>query len=306
MDECKKAYINFLKAQGQYAPFTLHSYETYIAEFLSFVCKQHPELKVVSEITPAMVEQWFVSHADWSGETKQVHVCAVRGFCQYLTDKKVFPENPCSILRPIRRRRHINEAVDDTKEDRLYSPQDLLSLLEFHETRLRNSVRDRAIIALMAASGMRASEIGWLNVGNFRNRKNGFIYALRKGQNIRKVFVAEFAVPYVEQYLSTRGAVSDDDPLFITSHGNRFNRFNVDDILRSRQRKLGLRTGTHNIRYTVLNSVERFADPVVARDIAGHQSMAVTNRYMVATAEERARAVDNLPWAEKLEALAKK
>ena len=301
----KDSYIAFLKAQDRYAPLTLESYDSHIAEFLGTIVHQNPDLTDVSGITADMVEQWFLNHADWSPDTKQLHVCAVRGFCQYLTDKKVLAENPCSILRPIRKRHRINESVDDTREDKIYSSQDLLALLEFHETRLRNSVRDRAVIALMAATGMRASEIGWLNVGTFRSRKNGYIYALRKGQNIRKVFVAEFAIPYVEQYLSTRGAISDDDPLFITSHGNRFNRYNVDDILRSRQRKLGLRTGTHNIRYTVLNSVERFADPVVARDIAGHRSMAVTNRYMVASAEERARAVDNLPWAEKLEALAK-
>ena len=159
---------------------------------------------------------------------------------------------------------------------------------------------DQAIIALMAASGMRASEIGWLNVGAIRRRTNGYIYALRKGQNIRKVFVAEFAIPYIEVYLSTRGAVSDDDPLFVTMSGRRINRDHVDDILRTRQEKLGLRTGTHNIRYTVLNSVERFADPAVARDIAGHKSMNVTNRYMVTSAEERSRAVENLPWAEKM------
>lgn len=301
----KDAYMIFLRAQNQYAPFTLANYDACIAEFLNTVVQQNPAFASVSELTADIVERWYLAHEHWGSATKQVHICAVRGFCQYLTDKRILAENPCSILRPVRRRHRINESIDDTREDKVYSSQDLLALLEFHEARCKNSVRNRAVIALMAATGMRASEIGWLNVGNFRNRKNGYIYALRKGQHVRKVFVAEFAVPYVEQYLSTRGAVSEDDPLFVTTQGNRFDRYNVDDILRSRQRKLGLRTGTHNIRYTVLNSVERFADPVVARDIAGHSSMAITNRYMVASAEERARAVDNLPWAEKLEELAK-
>lgn len=295
-----ETYMTFLKAQGQYAPMTLDAYESYIHEFIRTIVSLNPSFTSLSDLTPDMVEQWFLSHENWSSETKQLHICAIRGFCQYLTDKKIVSENPCSVLRPIRKRRRIDESLDDTREDKVYSPQDLLALLEYTSAKQKTRIRDQAIIALMAASGMRASEIGWLNVGAIRKRTNGYIYALRKGQNIRKVFVAEFAMPYILVYLSTRGAVSDDDPLFVSLRGNRITRDNVDDILRSRQAKLGLRTGTHNIRYTVLNSVERFADPAVARDIAGHKSMTVTNRYMVTSSEERARAVENLPWADKM------
>ena len=304
MDEflhAKDSYLTFLTAQNQYAPNTIASYGACICEFFETVSTHHPEFVELQSITPDVVEEWFISHRNWGVETTRLHVAAIRGFLQYLTDKRIYPENPCVILRPIKKRKRVDESLDDTREDKVYTSEQLLQLLEYKPRASKTFIRDRAVIALMAGSGMRASEVGWLDVGAFRRRKDGYIYALRKGQNIRKVFVADFAIPYVEEYLATRkDDLQDDSPLFVATTGRRITRDHVDDLLRVRQRALGLRTGTHNMRYTVLNSVERMSDPAVARDIAGHRNMAITNHYMVTSTEERARAVEALPWNAKL------
>lgn len=291
------SYITYLKAQ-EYAPNTMHSYRKMIEEFLSF----NGGISAPDDVTPTIVESWFVSHSEgWNVDTKRLHILALRAFFQYLTEKRVYAENPFSILANVKPKKRIDESAQDDKEDKVYSPDELLSLINFDGIRFKGQLlRDRAIISLMAATGMRASEVAWLNVGQVRNRSGNTIFALRKGQNIRKIFVADFAFDAIDQYLATRGILSDDDPLFITRCGNRIDRHTIYNILATRQKAIGVRTGTHNIRYTVLNSVERYADAVVARDLAGQKSISVTNTYMVSSNEERAAAVGSLPWAKEL------
>lgn len=296
------AYETYLKAQDGYAPNSVRTYLTNIKSFLEWVHEHHPEVRELSDITPDVVEDWFVSHAAWSISTKRLHIIAIKGFFEYLTQKHVCPENPCGILKPIKNKKRVDESQERGKEDRVYSSDDLLALIQYEDIRfVSQAVRDRAIIGLMAASGMRASEVAWLNVGQVRNREDNEIFALRKGQNIRRISIADYAFDLIDEYLATRGELSDDDPLFITREGNRIDRNTIYHLLRVRQEALGLRTGTHNIRYTVLNASERYGGAVIARDIAGQKNLNVTNRYMVSSHAERKAAVQNLPWAKKLE-----
>lgn len=295
-------YETYLKAQDSYAPNTIHNYIGCVRSFLEWVHEHHPEADDVSKITPDIVEDWFVDHASWGISTKQLNIIAIRAFFEYLTQKRVCAENPCGILKSVKSKKRVDESQDRGKEDRVYSPDDLLALIQFDEIRFTSQIlRDRAIIGLMAASGMRASEVAWLNVGQIRNRQDNEIFALRKGQNIKRISVADYAFDLIDEYLATRGDVADDEPLFLTRRGNRIDRTVIYDILSVRQKALGLRTGTHNIRYTVLNASERYGGAVIARDIAGQKNLNVTNRYMVSSREERKAAIQNLPWAKKLE-----
>ena len=288
------SWLKYLEVQ-EYAPNTLELYGGTVKEFLSFVGV--PSV----DVTADMVENWMLHHSNWSNITRRWHYIAVRKFYKYLLDKHLISEDPTTILPNIRPSRHIDESEERGKEDRVYEPEELIGLIEFKDVGQKAFLpRDRAIIALMAATGMRASEVAWLTVGQIRKRNGNTIFALRKGQNVRKIVVAEFAFPYIEKYLESRPDAKDDDPLFITRANKGINRHTIYELLRTRQKALNLRTGTHNIRYTVLNSVERNADPVVARDIAGQKSLNVTNNYMVSKPEERASAISALPWASRL------
>ena len=289
MDKFVSDWCAYLEAQ-EYAPNTIELYAGSVSEMLA---GRNPK-----DIAPEDVEAWMLKHKDWSASTKRYHYAAVKNFFKYLVNRKTVDVNPSDILPNVAQRKHVDESVDHGKEDRVYSREDLVAMLQYHDVRFRSLIkRDRAIIALMAGSGMRASEVAWLNVGTILNRRGNTIFAMRKGQNIRKIVIADFAFKYIEDYL--RGRTADPDaPLFITREGNRIDRHTIYNMLAARQKALGLRTGTHNMRYTVLNAVERNANPVVARDIAGQKSIAITNNYLVSNDEEREEAISSLPWGD--------
>lgn len=284
----------YLDAQ-EYAQNTITLYANTIREFVKGMQKK-PEMATADD-----VEAWMLKHKNWAPTTRKYQYIALKSFYAYLINKKVISDDPTTILPSISGKRHIDESTERGKEDKVYSSEDLIKLIEFDDMRYKGQVtRDKAIIALMAASGMRGAEVCWLNIGQIRNRNGNEIFALRKGQNIRKIVVAEFAFHYIDQYLATRKDAKDDDPLFVSRDGNRLTPNALWYLLAMKQRKCGLRTGTHNIRYTVLNAVARDADPVVARDIAGQKSISVTNGYLVSNAQERASAIAALPWGAKL------
>lgn len=299
MNEILRSWLEYLEAQA-YSPNTLELYGGVIREFFRSTGAQS-----IADVTADTVEQWMLDHKAWAPSTRKWNYAAVRRFFKYCVDKKIISEDPSVILPSTNIRRHIDESQEAGKEDRVYTPDQLLALMEFDDVRDRKLlVRDRAIIALMAATGMRASEVCWLNVAQVLKRQGNTIFGLRKGQNVRRITVSEFAFPYLQEYIDTFfvGCYSEQDyeemPLFTTRGGKRINRHDVYNLLKKRQDALNLRTGTHNMRYTVINAIDRNANAVVARDIAGQRSISITNNYLVSNEQERHDAISSLPWAD--------
>lgn len=160
----------------------------------------------------------------------------------------------------------------------------------------RNKVRDRAIIALLVASGLRVSELCSLNLSSVLDQPRGTIYLRRKGGSWKHTEIADFCYKYIEEYLSTRDLSDHDAPLFLTKYGCRCNRKQIWEVIAEKEKSLGLKTGVHILRHTTLSNVEKKGGASVARDIANHSSFAMTNKYSHTTAEERASAINQLDW----------
>lgn len=161
--------------------------------------------------------------------------------------------------------------------------------------------RDRAIIALFLASGLRASELCQLKIGSLTDHGHGYVYIRRKGGAWKTTEVAEFAYPYIETYLKTRKDRDDPNaPLFVTTHGTPCNRQQLYDSMRHRQEQVAgtenLAKGNHVLRHTFVSSVEKIGGGAVARDLANHKSLAITNRYDHSTGDQRRSAVDALKY----------
>ena len=101
-----------------------------------------------------------------------------------------------------------------------------------------------------------------------------------------------------------QGVESRDDrnnpsaPLFITLNGTPCNRQQLYYSLRNRQKKVTggdeMQFGCHAFRHTFVSSVEKIGGGAVARDLANHKSLTITNRYDHSTAGQRRSAVDAL------------
>lgn len=160
----------------------------------------------------------------------------------------------------------------------------------------RYKVRDRAILALFLASGIRVSELCSLNISSIVNQPRGRIYLRRKGGAWKYTEVAEFCYKYIDEYLATRDVSDCNAPLFLSAYGNRYTREQVWNLLARKETALGLPTGVHILRHTTLSNVEKKGGASITRDLANHSSFATTNRYVHTTPEERSAAINSLDW----------
>lgn len=186
---------------------------------------------------------------------------------------------------------------EERPKDKYYTEDEINELLQIPRNDTVLKKRDRAIIALFLASGLRVSELCSLTIGSIYDREHGTVYVRRKGGAWKTTEVAEFAYAYIDTYIRTRPDAHDHSaPLFVTVQGLPCNRKQIYKSLSTKQRKLDIATGAHAMRHTFISEVEKLGGSAVARDLANHKSLVVTNRYDHSTAEQRRDTVNALKW----------
>lgn len=186
-------------------------------------------------------------------------------------------------------------------KEKYYSDEQVAELLSVPKPYLDSPLkkRDRAIMALFLASGLRVSELCQLKIGSLADHGHGYVYVKRKGGAWKTTEVAEFAYEYIETYLATRSDRNNPDAyLFVTQDGLQCNRVQLYKSMKNRQKKITgsdeLQKGSHAFRHTFVSSVEKIGGGAVARDLANHKSLTVTNKYDHSTTSQRRQAVDAL------------
>lgn len=161
------------------------------------------------------------------------------------------------------------------------------------------ALRNRAIVALFLYSGIRVSELCSLTIGSVRKHGRGLIYCRRKGGQWKDVEVADPFYRYLEDYLDTRTDRFDmNAPLFKTNRGGFMERKLIYQTLAPVQRELGIATGSHALRHTYISEIDKIGGPTIARDLANHSSLKITNKYDHSTRDQRQAVLDRLNWAE--------
>ena len=254
----------------------------------------------IEGLTGAAVQRWFNAYKKGKKPaTVNNYVVTLNPFLRWA--HTIYPEIPdvSNVLHTVRLPSYEQIPDEEKPKDKYYSDEEIAKLLAIPKRDTPLKKRDRAIIAMFVGTGLRVSELCQLTVGSIRNYKHGYVRVRRKGGAIKDVDVAEFVYDYVNAYLRTRKNVNDSDPLFMTTHGDPCNRNQIYQSLRNRQTKVvgdAKQIGPHSLRHTFVSAVEKIGGGAVARDLANHKSLAITNRYDHSTVEQRHDAVNALRW----------
>lgn len=274
------------------------------ADLLTRVFRQMADFGVtlneesIDGLSGAAVQRWFNAYKkDKKPATVNNCVVTLNPFLRWA--HTIYPEIPdvSNVLHTVRLPSYDQIPDEEKPKDKYYTDEEISQLLAIpkHDSPLKK--RDRAIIAMFVGTGLRVSELCQLTVGGFRNYTNGYVRVRRKGGAIKDVDVAEFVYGFVETYLKTRKGASDDEPLFVTTHGVPCSQNQLYKALKHRQEKVvgdAKGCGNHVLRHTFVSNVEKVGGVAVARDCANHRSLVMTNRYDHSTAEQRHAAVNAL------------
>ena len=184
----------------------------------------------------------------------------------------------------------------DSRLPRFLSQEEASSLMDAPDPTSPKGIRDRALLELVYAAGLRVSEVNGLNVENV-NLNTREVRVLGKGSKERITLIGESARDALSTYMSeVRPEVASTDAggaLFVNRYGRRLSQRSIQKAVRSYAARSGLGTQvhTHTLRHSfATHLLEGGADLRVVQDLLGHASPATTQVYTHITKTEARQA----------------
>lgn len=235
----------------------------------------------ISDITEAHVQR-FVEALDGTAKTINRRISSIRSFHRFLVEENVIDADLTkNVLCPV---------VPERLPKALRIDQ-VTALLDSVSGDDAISLRDRALLELLYATGARVSEAVGLAVDDVVDMGGGAVDAIRvtgKGNKQRVVPLGSHAQAAVEAWLVrgrpvlSQGAKTSGPALFLGSRGGPLSRQNAWLILKDRAERsgLGIVLSPHTLRHScATHMIQGGADVRVVQELLGHQSVTTTQIY---------------------------
>ena len=289
IDQAIEEFREHLETAG-FSPRTVEAYDRHAGEFISFLKRYYPRLAEPMEVTCEVIEdyqQYVRERATRDGRpiantTVRLKLTAVKQLFAYLvTADRVLKDPTSVIVSPKEEQQLIRNVISEAE---------VAELLKRIEPREPVSTRNRAILELFYACGIRTSELCDLKVGDTDLAEQTVTIVRGKGGKSRVLPIGQYATHYIALYLKRarrhflRGKKSDPNNVFLTSRGTPFNRQTINrTVMGSVNRLSGSKT--HITAYTFRHSVAthliaNHVDVTYVARLLGHESLETTKKYL--------------------------
>jgi integrase/recombinase XerD len=177
------------------------------------------------------------------------------------------------------------------------SPEEIEALLDRPNADTVLGLRDRAILALLYGTGIRASECASLTEGDV-DLGNATVAVIGKGGYPRVVPLNESVVRALEIYRRHRGPATPKAPFFVSRLRRAMSRTAIYECVRhwGQRARIGKRVSPHRLRHTFATHLVRAGVGLVTiRDLLGHRLITSTQVYLHVTADDLRSAADKHP-----------
>ena len=268
-------YLGALQSERGASRNTLAAYRRDLGDFLGFLDgRRRPPATASPDDVVAWIERLRARGLAPSSVARRLS--AVRGFYRHLLREGAVRRDPTEHLDTPRVHRPLPRAL---------SRESAAALVEAPDERRPAGVRDRAILELLYATGMRASECLGLRLEDL-NLSAGYIVCTGKGGKQRLVPVGAEALDWTRRYLrevrprDTRKR--DGGRLFVNPRGGPLSRQSLWTLVRRAAAGAGLkrRVSPHMLRHSFASHLlEGGADLRAIQELLGHASLSTTQRY---------------------------
>ena len=283
-------FLSYLAVEKGRSPNSVAAYRHDLAGYEGFLEARGIQLGAVTE-------QLLVDYGrllELQGlrpSTRKRSVVAIRGLHRFLVDERGASVDPTEDLATPRVPSGVPKAL---------SEEEVTRLLAAPRGSGPNVPRDRAVLELLYATGLRISELCGLDLSDL-DRSDGLVRAFGKGSKERVVPVGRFALDAVDRWLTaTRPRYAalarsrrDADALFLSARGRRLTRQAAWEIVHAAAVQAGLaeKVTPHVIRHTfATHLLDHGADIRVVQELLGHASIATTQVYTKVSNEHLRRA----------------
>ncbi len=276
MQEIFNKYINYLEAERNMSAYTVRNYTADLMDFFDFLrAKDISSLREVDRLTL----RDYLSHLMKQGLVKASiarKLSAIRSFYRYLLQEGMISTSPVATT---------SSPKLDKRLPSFLTIEEVKRLLEAPDLSTPQGQRDRALLELLYASGLRVSELAQLNLEQV-NLDTREIRVWGKGAKERVVLMGEPAAKALTTYLSQGRpkllGKKRSNALFLNRYGGRLPERRIQIILGKYASSAGIdkKVHPHLLRHTfATHLLDGGADLRVVQELLGHADLSSTQIY---------------------------
>jgi len=285
MEDAVKGFLEYISVEKGLSKSTIDSYRRDLRRYLSFLNRQRLDLLRVSrkEITAFLGE---LRYKGLSPASVARGLSAIRCLYRFLISEGNAEIDPTE---------NLERPKGFIRLPKTLSVEEVDNLLKRPDPKERLGLRDKAMLELLYATGMRASELVSIKVQNI-NLEVGYIVTLGKGSKERVIPIHEKAVALIKDYLrdARQKLLKDRDSpyLFLGQGGRPLTRERFWQIIKGYALKAGIkkRVFPHLLRHSFASHLlEHGADLRSVQLMLGHSDISTTKIYTNVTSERLKR-----------------
>ena len=300
MEQLLTQFLEHLRYERNVSEHTLRNYASDLDQFLDYLAPAHPQtgkrsVPAIQQIDHITIREWLATlHAAQKKKTSVARkLAALRTFFQFLVREGLLELNPAKLVSTPRLEKKLPKHL---------SLEDAIRFIETPDTETHLGVRDRSILELLYATGVRVSELTKLNLSDI-DFQNKLIRVTGKRRKERIVPFGDPARDALRGYLSVRdqflnkAPVSQRDPeaLFLNYQGTRITTRSVGRMV---EKYIRICAGVHDISPHALRHsfathlLDSGADLRDIQELLGHARLSTTQIYTHVSMEKLIEVYD--------------
>jgi len=276
MQELITAFLNYISVERGLAKNTILSYKEDLGFYAKYLNGHNIESISRSSRDDIMDFMLAQKERGLSANSISRRLAAIKAFYRFLVRERILKNDPTSLMEAPKLWKKIPETLSLNEVERLIAQPDI---------RNKTGIRDKAILEVMYATGMRASEVANLRLDNV-NLDIGFVRCIGKGDKERIIPLGRKAKAAIESYLAKSrpsfAKKKEADVLFLSRLGKRISRQSLWKIIKKYARLAGIKKEMwpHILRHSfATHLLEHGADLRSVQEMLGHSDISTTQIY---------------------------
>lgn len=276
MNEEINDYLHYLTIERGLSLNTRKSYERDLLQYLHYL--EDEQITSWQDVDRYVVINYLEKMHDEKKASATVTrmITSLRRFHQFLRQERLTDHDPMQ---------HIDTPKKVQKLPSTLSLTEVERLIETPDTTKNLGIRDRAILEVMYATGMRVSELVGLKLSDL-HLSLGLVQALGKGDKERIIPLGDYAIQWLERYLDEARPLLVANPsethVFVNHHGTGLSRQGIWKNLKQLVREAGINKEVtpHTLRHSfATHLLENGADLRTVQELLGHADISTTQIY---------------------------